>query len=329
MSRPRLPLLAAAATLWVAPVFAQISGVVMNTTSEKPQAGVTVNLIHPGENGMQVLATVKSDADKAVPPPPALLRAEYQGVEYNLILQPGAPASGVRVSVYDATSQPSAAALSQQHLLVVEPSTDGIRVNETFLIQNTGKTTFSDLVKGSAQFYLPKDAQGNAKVTVEAPSGMPITRAPEKTSQADVFKVGYPIKPGETVFEVGYSLPASQKFTGKAIGQGQTLLVTPEGVTMTGDSLKDDGIKDLGQGGVRAHVYEVTAKPGALYEAGIEGTGTLSTPNAGSEDNEDDNESPKPKAGPPRVFQRLPLVLGLAFGILGLGGALLYRRSAA
>jgi hypothetical protein len=61
----------------------------------------------------------------------------------------------------------------------------------------------------------------------------------------------------------------------------------------------------------------------------IEGTGTIQTDTGDqtAQQGEDDG-SPKPAAGPARVYQKLPWVLGLTFSILGLGGALLYRRSA-
>jgi hypothetical protein len=315
-------------------VLGQISGVVTNDTTGMPQAGVVVNLIHPGENGMQTLATVKSDADGSfkidaqVPPPPALLQATYQDVQYNQVLPPNAPTTGVRLEVYNSTSLASPASITQQHLVVLEPGQDGIRVNETFLVQNMGKTTLLDPVKGSVQFFLPKAAQG-AKVTIEAPNGMPITRAPEKTAQADIFKVGYPVKPGETVFEVAYVLPPSKTFTGKLLGKNPLLLVTPEAVKLSGTAIKEDGIKELGQNGARARVYEVSAAEGASYEVGIDGIGALQTGGGEAEQQNEDDGSPKPTAGNARVYERLPWVLGLTFSILGLGGALLYRRSPA
>lgn len=311
---------------------AEISGVVTNATTGAPQAGVSITLIHPGENGMQTLATTKSDAegkftiDQALPPPPALLRAEYQGVEYNQVVPPNAPTTGVRLNVFDATAQIPSASLTQQHLVVLEPLEDGIRVNETFLLQNGGKTTMLDPVKGSAQFFLPKSAQGSAKVTIEAPNGMPITRAPEKTSTADVFKVGYPVKPGETVFEIAYTLPPSKKFDGKLLGKDPLLLVTPEAVQLSGAGLKEQGIKDLGQNGTRARVYQVSGVAGASYEVDIDGIGALQTEQPEAQRSSEDG-SPKPKAGPARLHERLPWVLGLTFSILALGGTILYRRS--
>ena len=81
----------------------QIDGTVINATSGKPQAGVTVNLIHPGANGMETLGTATSAADgtfkiaKDLPSPPALLRATYQDVEYNQVVPPGTPSSGIKL----------------------------------------------------------------------------------------------------------------------------------------------------------------------------------------------------------------------------------------
>jgi hypothetical protein len=330
-----LQLALVAAALGGLPAMAQIDGVVINATTSKPQAGVTVSLIHPGENGMETLGTATTGADggfkiaKDLPPPPALLRATFQDVEYNQVVPPGTPSTGIKLSVYNATNKTSQA-LSQQHLSIVEPGTDGIRMSETFLLGNSGTTTFLDPVKGSVQFYLPKAAQGNTKVTISAPNGMPITRPPEKTSQADVFKIGYPIKPGQTEIDVAYVLPPGPAFTEKKLGSGTDIMVAAESVKLTGADLKEDGVKQLGQNGPRARVYEVEAKAGASYEVTVEGTGTLQTAqDSGPSDEDEDGGSPKPRAGQARIYERLPWVLGLAFGILALGGTLLYRRSTA
>lgn len=318
------------------PALAQIDGTVTNATTGKPQAGVQVELIHPGENGMQTLATTKTGADgsfkidKQLPPPPALLRATYQDVEYNQVVPPGTPSNGIKLSVYEATNKTSPQ-LAQQHLIVVEPADDALRISETFLVQNSGNTTFSDAQKGSIQFYLPKAAATSAKVTISAPNGMPITRAPEKAQQADVYKESYPIKPGQTEYDVSYALPPAIQFTQKALGPGPAIIVCAESVKLSGPGLKDEGIKQLGQGGPRAHVYTVSAAPGASYEVGVEGVGSLQTQqesaSSSSSDSQEDGGSPKPQAGEARIYERLPWVLGLAFGILALGGTLLYRRS--
>ncbi len=42
---------------------------------------------------------------------------------------------------------------------------------------------------------------------------MPLPRPAEKTEENDVFKINFPIKPGETEFEITYVLAAGSPFT--------------------------------------------------------------------------------------------------------------------
>jgi len=106
------------------------------------------------------------------------------------------------------------------------------------------------------------------------------------------------------------------------------LLVTPESVRLTGDGVKEAGVKELGQNGMRARVYEVSATGGESYNVSIDGIGTLQTAD-GSQQPGEDNGEPKTLPGNARLYQRLPWVLGLTFSILALGGTLLFRRSPA
>lgn len=316
----------------VAPLLhASIDGTALNGTTNMPQAGVEISLIHPGENGMQTLGSTKSDAqghfkiDQDLPSPPALLQAVFQGVTYNQIVPPGTPTSGIRLNVFDATSKLPGTIKLAQHMMMIEPAPDALHVTEVFQYQNDGALTYSDPAKGSIQFFLPKGAEDNASVSIEAPGGMPIKRPPEKTSQPSVFKESYPVKPGDTTtYELTYTLPASQKLAGKLFGDAPAMLVTGSAVTLSGDGLKARGQDPR----LKAHVYEVSASPsGASFEVSIDGTGTISTPE--SADQENDTGQPQPTAGPARLYDRLYWVLGLAFGILAVGGALLYRRGTA
>lgn len=317
--------------LLTAPLFGAITGTVVNETTGQPAAGVEVTLVHPGENGMQSLATAKSGADgkfsidKELPPPPALLQAVYQGANYNLFLQPGAPTAGLRFAIYNTTADATAANLAQ-HMLMIEPTSQGTRVTEVFQVQNDSKTTFLDASKGSIQFYVPADATG-AGVSVEAPGGMPINRPPEKTAQPRIFKVSYPVKPGETTYELTYSLPPSATFVGKVASKGKMRVVTGPAVT-----LDSPGLTFMGQEPkLQAHIYDMKS---TSFEAKISGFGLIRQDDASAQGGqgqpqEEDNGSPNPEAGPARIYQRLYWVLGLTFGLLALGGTLLYRRSAA
>src|SRR5579871_51737 len=240
--------IALALLICVSAALAAVDGTVFNATTGKPQAGVTVNLVQPGAGGMQQLATIKSDAegkfniDKSFPPGPALIQADYQGATYTLILPPGGPTNGVRVNIYNATTDPAAAKVDQR-MLVIEPSAAALNVTETLLLKNETNTTFQDAAKGSAQVYLPGPSEGKARVTINPPEGMPLQRPAEKTAQANVYKINYPVRPGETRIDVTYSLPPSDTFSSELIHPGETTrIVTPPTVTLEGA-----GIESLGQ----------------------------------------------------------------------------------
>ena len=304
-----------------------VDGTVMNATTGKLQPSVIVTLAQPGSQGMQTLATVKSDAegkfkiDKDIPPGPALLQAIYQGVLYTLVLPPGGPTSGVHIKIYDTTAKPGVAKVSQ-HMILIEPSASALDISETFLIENESTTTYQDPAKGSIQFYLPEAANGKVSVTINAPGGMPIQRPAEKTKEKNVYKIGYPVKPGESRFDVSYSLPPTDTFASKILhGEGVTRLVTPSTVTLT-------GVQSLGQEPqTRAHIYDAGDDTG--YTVQITGTGSLRNPEAAAPADDEDTGAPQIEEQAARVYTRMYWVLGLAFAILGLGGVLLYRRSAA
>ncbi len=303
-----------------------IDGVVINGTTSKPQAGVLVSLMQPGQAGMQMLETVKTDADgkfnlkKEPPPGPAIVQAVYGGATYNQVLTPGSPRTGLSVVVNETTTDPASAKITQ-HMVLLEPGDDNLRVNETFLISNDTVKTFSDPAKGSAQFYLPREANATAQVTITAPGGMPIQRPAEQTNQAGVFKVAYPVKPGETRFEVHYTLPKTDTYASKVVSSDALMrLVTASSVTLSGDNLEDLGQEPQTQ----AHIYNVKGKD---FKVTISGTGALTGPGAAQP--KDDSGAPQVEESNARIYTRLYWVLGLTFALLGAGGVMLYRKGTA
>ena len=307
-------------------LLAAVDGVVMNATTGKPQPSVLITLVQPQQDGMHTIASVKGDAegkfhiDKELPPGPALLQAIYQGVVYTQVIPPGTPTTGVSVKVYDSTKNPESGNAAQ-HMILIEPSASALQISETFLYENKTQLTYSDPSKGSAQFYVPKEAEGKIQVTVNTSGGMPISRDAEKTKQPGIYKVDYPVKPGQTRFDVGYSLPAGDTFAGKNLDGGEnSFLVTPPSVTLTGE-----GIDDLGQEPqTHAHTYRVR---GATFEVKIEGTGSLREPTAAAA--EEDTGQPQIEQAPARVYSKLTWVLALTLGVLALGGTMLFRKGTA
>ena len=320
------------ALLAVTNLFAAIDGTVINQTTGKPQTGVNITLVKPGQGGMQTLGNTVSDASGRFvfehDQPgggPQLLQANYNGVNYNKLLTPNIPTSGVELEIYEATKSPAVAHIAQ-HMLLLEPSASEFAVNETVLIQNDSKTTFNDDTLGGFRFYLPPAANGQVKISARGPGGMPLPRPAEKTEEKDIFKINYPIKPGVTQFEITYVLVAGSPiiFHGavvniKGMPPAPLRLVVPAGVTVEGKDLQQLGTEPKTQ----ATIYDVTARK--FFDVNVTGTGTLHNPN--ETNSGDETDAPKVTEGLPKIYAHLPWLLALGLGILAVGLFSLYFTS--
>ncbi len=321
--------LLAASGLW-----ASIDGTVVNRTTGKPQPGVSITLVKPGQQGMQTLGTTQSDAsghfvfqNDQPGGGPQLLQANYKGVNYNKLMTPNIPTSNVDLDVYEATKSPAVAHIAQQ-MMLIEPSTGKISVGETVVVQNDTNTTYSNTDLGGLRFYLPPAANGQVRVSAQGSQGMPLPRPAEKTNESDVFKVDFPIKPGQTEFQVSYVLPVGSPFNfpGRVVTvKGMTAstplrLVAPAGVTLAGNDIQQVGTEPKTQ----ATIYNVTA-PGN-FSALVSGVGSLNG-NADADAGQDTSDEPKIIEGKPQIYAHLGWLVALAFSVLGVGLIFLYRSS--
>lgn len=324
---------------------AAIDGVVTNATTGKPQAGSTVTLFQPTEQGPQFIESVKTDAagkfviTKEVPAGgagPLLLQAVYAGVQYNKMLPPGTPTTGVEIPVYESSKQPGETKISQ-HVMLIEPSGDTMAVAESYMFQNDGKTAWNNPETGTLQFTLPAAAGGKVEVNVLAPGGLPIRRPADPAGKPNTYKVDFPIKPGESEIRLEWTMPFTSPgvFEGTVVAKGapDMKLLAPVGVT-----LKGDGVAPLGQEPTTgATIYGIT---GAKYHIDVEGSGTLKASSGGqSSDDSSDNGSPRVSENMPKLFN-LALATGSPIepflavkwlvasvvGMLAVAFAILYRK---
>ncbi len=315
-----LALCALAAAL---PALAAVDGTVVNATRNQPQAGAIVSLMQPGAGGMQTLATTKADAAGKFhfaqdPQGPRILQVIYAGVIYTEVAPPGMPASNMAVKVYEPTKKRDATKMAQ-HLVILQPTGTELGVAENFLFTNDSKETFNDPEKGSAQVWVPEAGRAGAAVTITAPGGMPIRRDLEKTRSEGVYKIDYPLKPGETRFEVNYTLPAATPlvYEGRVLEkETPTRLVAPAGVTLAGADIEAMGQEPTTQ----ASIFNVKAD---RYKVEIQGAGSLAPAQGASGE---DAGMPQIHEAPPRVYDRIWWILSLALLILAVGALLLYRR---
>lgn len=317
--------------------FGAVQGTVENLTTGKPQPGAVVTLVELS-GGMKTAGSVKSDAqgkfvfDQVTPSAqtPYLLQAVHQGVTYNKMLPPGTAGTPVAMEVYDAAAKVPEAKVTQD-MILLERADNQLVVNETVIFSNDAKTTFQSN-DGTLKIRVPADITGPVKMRITAPQGMPISREPEKGKEPNTWVVKYPIKPGETRIDFSYVAPANgdaTEFKGRILhGGGPVRFVAPQGIKLESPALTDLGPEPRTQ----ATVYELK---GAEYNVKVSGSGQLRASASGGSDasgggasDENASESPGLDTVKPRIYTRLPWVVGLTFGMLAIGFIALYNRGA-
>jgi len=316
------------ALLAIAPAFAAVDGTIVNGTTGKPEPGTLVVLIQPTQAGMQTLGTTKSDAqgkfsfDNNDDSGPRLIQAVFDGVQYNKMVPPGTPSSGVQIPVFASTNK-AGTAKETQHFIVLQPGDKEMTVSEGLLYVGDPGVTYYDPVNGSVRFYVPAEVKGPIGVTVNPAGGMPIQRPALKTKEPNVYKIDYPVRPGETRFDLNYTVPTTSPmiFSDQLLhADAASNLVVPNGVTVKSDDLELAGQEPKTQ----ASIYRIKK---ASFKVEVEGTGILSPPGQ-SEGSADDNGQPQVQEVKPRIYQSMYWILGMAFAILGLGSVLLARNAA-
>ena len=303
-----------------------IDGTVVNRTTGKPQPNAVVELMKLGK-GMDSVGTTKTDAQGrfefkvAVEQVPYLVQAQFGGVHYNKMIPPGTPSSGISVDIFDAVPKAAAAKVAE-HVLFVQPDSNGVQVNEIIEYQNTGNVTLYDPKNGTVRFFLPAASKGEAQVTVNTANMMPLQKSADKTGQADIYSVDSPIKPGQTRIEIAYRVPASDSFEVRILDGSKAKLVVPNGVKLTAEGLVQIGTEPSTQ----AVVYDVQAPK---LVAKLEGTGSLRATAPADQSASDEDTGGGIEAKKPMIYERLYWILGLVFAMLAFGFVLLYRKDLA
>jgi hypothetical protein len=301
-----------------------IDGTVINKSTGKPVGDVPVVLMRLGDGGMMPAGTAKSGPDGKFAfaqgvDGALLLQAVVDGVTYNKMLRPGETGKNVELEVYSTTRNPAEVKIAQ-HMILVEPADGKLTIQESVIFRNSGRMSYIDPEKGSYQFFVPPEAKDSLKVRVTGPGNMPVNRNAEPAGPANVYKVDFALKPGESRFDFEYSLPFTSpgKWKGRILHpitpeSGQTRLVTPSGVKLAGPSVEDLGAEPQTQ----AEVYDLKR---ADFEIEVSGNGSLRALEA------DEAGSPEPQAIAPRLHERIWWVVGLSLAALAIGFVYLLRK---
>ncbi len=323
---PRFCLSLLCALLLTLPAAAAVEGVVINGTTGREQPGVEVTLIKL-DQGMVPVGTTKSDAAgkfrfaaEAEPGAPMLLRGDFEGVNYNQMIPPGSRTADVRLTVYRSAPARDTAGAPEQRIILLEPSGGQMIVSEFYVYRNNAQppVTYVDPKQGTLRFYLPPAAKGVVQVNATGPGGMPLKQTAEKTNEPDLYKVNFPIKPGETRLDITYLVPYRSPLefeVRSAYDWLTTRVAAPSGVTLKGEGM--EALPENPQ--IKASIFGLPEAKS--YKMTISGEGRL--PRGEEQGGEQNAESISISPAP--INNQLWLVLGFAMGILALGFYALYN----
>src|ERR1700729_5638 len=192
-----------------------ITGTVVNKTTNKPAAGDDVVLIRL-QQGMQEASRTKTDSkgrftldvpDKGI----HLVRVTHDKANYFRPAPEGT--QSVEVEVFNAAAKVEGISGEADVMRIqTDESGKGLKVVENFFVKNEStppRTQFSDR---PFEFYLPEGAvvEGSAAL---GPGGMPVQASPVPLGEANHYAFIFPIRPGETRFQVSYKVPYSGSMT--------------------------------------------------------------------------------------------------------------------
>ena len=218
-----------------------ISGTVTNGTTGKPSAGDEVTLLSLSQ-GMQEVGSTKTDAQGkftlTAPPAqevPRMVRVTHGGVSYfprGGPLMPGKTTA--EITVYDGAKKVDGL---QQMVEVDRIQAEGnqLQVIALFAIQNQSNPPKSLVNDKTFEFVLPEGATIDSGLA-RGPGGQPINNQPSDAGAKNHYAFDFPIKPGETQFQVSYHLPYSGKasFSPKPLADVQHFVVmTAPGITFS------------------------------------------------------------------------------------------------
>ena len=216
-----------------------ITGVVTNKTTNKPAAGDDVVLIRL-QQGMQEATRTKTDAKGRftleVPDSGLhLVRVTHDKANYFRPAPPGT--QSVEVEVYNAAAKVKGVTSEADVMrLQTDASGKALNVVENFFVKNESSPPLTQFSDRPFDFYLPAGAvvEGSAAL---APGGMPVQATPTPLGEPNHYTFLFPIRPGETRFQISYRLPydGSYKFAPRVMMPTDTVaIMMPKSMTFKG-----------------------------------------------------------------------------------------------
>jgi hypothetical protein len=253
---------------------ATVTGTVTDKTTNKPDAGDDVVLIAFAQ-GMQEAARTKTDARGhfSIDVPDSnmhLIRVDHQKAAYFEPLPPGT--SKVNVTVYDVEAKVEGVS-TEADVMRIEAGPQGLHVIQNYFVKNASDPPRTQFSTQAYSIYLPPDAKIEASAAA-GPEGMPVSSSPMPQADKGRYAFVFPVRPGETRFQLSYTLPynGSYKFTPRLA------LPTADLAIMLPKSMSFDGGAAFQSADVEASTQTFLAKnvqPSQTLAFTVSGTGAM------------------------------------------------------
>ena len=323
-----------------------LTGTVTNGTTNKPAAGDEVILINLA-NGMDVAGSTKADSAGKFSftlketGGPHLLRAVHQGVTYHQMAPPGT--NSADVTVYDVATKVNELSVTADVIRFQADSgtMQGVRL---FVVNNTSAPPKTQMNPHNFEFYLPVGAKIE-QVQARSPNGQPIPTEPVAESEKNRYALAFPLRPGETQFQLEFALPYSGeiKIDPKPLYSAQHLvIVIPKTMQFqAGSGAVYQSMQDPNQGDSIVQVAQQT-KVGQALSFTLKGNGVINEPpgetasGAAQQQAQAQTQDNRPGGGlgvpidAPDALQkyRWPILFGFAV-LLAVGGWVVTKRQPA
>ena len=221
---------------------ATISGTVIDKTTGKPASGDTAVLLDL-QQGMTESAQTTVDAKGhysfTVPDTNGmhLVRIDHQKASYYGPVPPNT--TTVNVDVFDVAPK-----VDGIHVYAdverMETDQQGLSVTESYFVRNESKPPKTQLSAHSFEVYLPTDATLEG-ATAAGPGGMAVASTPVPTGEKGHYAFIFPLRPGETRFQIGYHVPYSGSatlHTQVSMPADNVAIMLPKAMTFSGQGFQ-------------------------------------------------------------------------------------------
>jgi hypothetical protein len=161
-----------------------------------------------------------------------LVRVTHDKANYFRPAPPGT--QSVEVEVFNAAAKVNGVSGEADVMRIqTDESGKALRVIENFFVKNESNPPLTQFSDRPFEFYLPEGAvvEGSAAL---APGGMPVQASPVPLGDANHYAFIFPIRPGETRFQISYRLPysGSLKFAPRVMMPTDTIaIMMPKSMT--------------------------------------------------------------------------------------------------